>query len=407
MAERPRLLFVWELGGNFGHAAKVVRVAGALADRYDIVVAAQNPVAIRQMAPELQARVLAAPVAQTRRMRPDEADGASFPGVLMQDGWDDPTVLGPLVEAWRTLFDLVGPDVIIAQSAPTALLAARGTGVPRVILGSGYDNPPRAAPMPLFYPEKSGAAEVAARQEAAALATANAVLAKSGVTRMAQFADLLKVERSVLVTWPETDHYADRAAIEPDHPPYLGHVAVQDAGAPVAWAGRGGPRIFAYLRPGSPESVAAFGALLAMAPKADVIIAAPGIVEKEAQLLRSGGAQVVDGPARLGPLLPQCDLGISHCGSGTVAALFHAGVRQLFLPTQMEQSMLARAMGQRGFGLGIIGRYGKAEVAKVIAQVIESQTMGRKIEVALEAIQARGEAPAEERAAAVIAELLP
>ncbi len=407
MAERPRLLFAWELGDNFGHAGKIVCVARALADRYDVFIAAKNPGAIRQMAPDLDARLLPAPVVKTRNMQPDEAPGASFPGMLLQDGWDDPATLAPFVEAWWNLFDLVEPDVLIAQAAPTALLAARGLEMRRVILGSGYDNPPCATPMPLLFPEQAGAADTAARQEAMALATANATLEAAGQPAMAHFCDLLKVDLSLLVTWPELDHYEDRDALQPDLPPFIGPLAVREAGTEVGWVGRDGPRIFAYLRPGSPQSVAAFGALLAMAPRADIVIASPGIIDKEADLLRGAGAQVIDGPVRLAPLLERCDLGISHAGNGTATALLLAGVPQLFLPTQMEQTLFARTLGRRGFGLGIGGRYGKAEVAQAIDRVLGSREMQRRIDSALEGIRAHEETPAEVLAARAVMALCP
>lgn len=411
MSKRPQLLFTWEMGGNYGHANKIVQLAQAVAPWADVTIAAKNPVAIREMAPDLPARLLPAAITNTRPMHPGEPQSACFAGALLQDGWDRADHLSPLVETWRNLLDLVQPDVVIAQAAPTAILAAKtwrksAQHLPIVILGSGYDNPPLTTPMPLFDTRLKGAAQIAAAQEKQALGVGNSVLAQHQIGGQSSFADLIRPELSLLVCWPEIDHYADRAQDAAGAHHYLGPLTTLGAGGQIRWRDRDVPRVFAYLRPNTPQSVAGFGALHARAPDLDVILAAPGIERGEAEQLIARGVQVVDGPAQLDLILGDCDLAISHFGNGVVAACLEHGIPQIGLPSQREQAMLARAMADRGLCLGIEGSYGPAEVDNLIQRVLDTPLYRSNAKAAAAQVTELSSAAAADRAAAKLAELI-
>lgn len=377
-AARPRLLFAWEMGANYGHAVKIACVARHLADAAEIFVAAREPAALRAVAPDLPMTLLPAPFARMRGQHPGEAPPENFPAMLVTEGWDRPETLAALIEAWRSLFDLVRPDVLVAQAAPTATVAARGLGMRTAILGGGYDNPPLAVPMPLFDREK-GKPEVAARQEAEVLAAVNGALRRAGAPEAARFRDLMESDLSLLVTAQPFDHYGDRAALQPDHPPYLGHLAETARGAALHWAGRSGARIFAYLRPGSQTASAALSALDRLGPENDIILAMPGVPETQAARLAARGVQVCDGPVRLDGILGDCDLGISHASNGIGAAFVTAGVPQIGLPGHREQAMFARAIAKAGLGLGIEGRFGADAVVGAIRHALAQDALRTRV----------------------------
>ena len=367
---RPHLLFAWELGENFGHIAKMLGVIRALGDRAEVTVAVRDPAALRRMAPGLPLRLLPAPVAPT--LRPPDADGpgASYPDVLRWCGWHAPEPLAALLESWRALFALLRPDVVIGQAAPTALLAARGGPWRTALLGSGYDAPPRAAPMPPLRWWMDGEAARAADREARVLADANAALARLSLPPLARFADALSVDRFWLACWREIDHYGDRARWEPDHPPYLGQIAETAAGAALDWRDGDRRRLFAYLRHGRTGFAQAAAMFATPAPDWDVIVAAPGAPPAATAPMAAAGARVVDGPVRLDRLLPRCDLGLHHASNGVTAALLAAGAPQIGLPGQTEQLMCARALGDAGLGLALAGRYDAAALRGVVDRAL-------------------------------------
>lgn len=393
----PRLLFAWELGAHFGHVSKITEIVRALGPRAEVFVAAREPAAFRALAPDLPVTLLPAPAAPPRPPASVEDQGISYPDDLRHVGWHAPAPLAALVESWGALFALVKPAMIVAQAAPTALLAARAAGFRAATVGSGYDAPPRGAPMPPFFHWMEGRAEEAARREARVLEKANAALRLRGGPEMGAFADLMRAGPFLLATFPEIDHYGDRSRFEPDHPPYLGQLMTQDRGEALTWRKGARRRIFGYLRPGSAIFDAAVEALAARAGEADVILAAPGASAALKARFAAGPLRLVDGPARLDQLLEACDLGVSHGSNGVAAGFLLAGVPQVALPTHAEQIMVARALGEGGFGLGLVGRYGAREAGAAMDRVLEAPVP--KERAAAVAARMKGARPAGEAVA--------
>lgn len=381
---RPRVLVAWELGGNLGHVTKIARIVEHLQGEVDLHIALREPWQLRFVAPGLSCNLLPAPYAPSRRLHKHEDPAENYAGILLTEGWDQQQKLGGLFEAWRGLFASVNPDVLIAQSAPTALFAARSFGLKTAVVGGGYDNPPLCLPMPVFL--ASSAADrhknfdIAKRQEAQALSTANKVLVDHGVKQADRFCDLITPDLSLLVCWPFDDHYGARHKLQPGHAPYLGPIISYEAGARYRWAERGGARIFAYLRPGAPQAGKGLQALAAMGQRQNVICAAPGLSNEARQSLQDCNVQVEDGPIQLAPLLPDCDLGLSHSSHGISAAFVAAGIRQVCLPNHREQSMHARALAEHGLGVGLEGHFGPETVIKCMADLMDDQAALARIQ---------------------------
>lgn len=402
-----RILFAWEMGANLGHANKITQVARQLQGKMDVTIAARSVIAIRDLDPRLNARLMQAPFMPTRPTRAGEPPGQNYPGALLQEGWDSAKSLIPLMEAWHALFDLVQPDILVAQAAPTALLAARGRGFRKAMLGSGYDAPPRATPMPCFTPDNQDAVILAKAQEADALTQANAALLHYGLPALTAFRDLLDVDRYLLAAYPECDHFPLRAAIEPDHPPYLGQLLSIDSGEEVAWANTGAPRIMAYLRPGTAHCNSGVQGLAALGSGADIILAAPGIAPEQAAQLRARGLQVFDGPVRLDRILPDCDLGMSHGTNGIGAAFIAHGVPQIALPTHREQMLFAQAVATAGLGLGIAGQYGGPQVVEAVRKALNTAKLQARCLAVRDLISANGLDRPARAAADILTDLSP
>jgi hypothetical protein len=353
---RPRILAVWELGANLGHVAKITKVVERLSGEADLYIALIEPWLLRKFEIGFDAVELPAPYAPTRRLREGEDPAANYSGILLTQGWDDQDKLSGLVRAWRGLFDTVRPDVLFVQSAPTALLAARGQKFKTVVLGGGYDNPPLAEPMPLFFasanPDHERLRAIAERQEAEVLHNANSVLENIGAPPADRFCDMLRADLSILACWPFNDHYGERKKIETNHAPYIGPISVTSSGARYDWIKPSGAKILAYLRPGTKPGTTGLRALAGLAERHDVICAAPGLTRKSQDQLRDFGVRIEDGPICLDPLLADCDLGISH--SPGISSVFVAnGIRQLGLPNHREQAMFTRTLASYGLCVGI------------------------------------------------------
>jgi len=360
-----RVLFAWEMGRNFGHVAEVASVATLLArDGAEVFLALQNPGAALAFVGDARIRLLQAPFRAPRRPAPDFRPLA-YPDELLSCGYESAASLVPLLLCWRSLFELVRPDLLVAEAAPTALLAARGMGFARAMLGNGYDIPPPLRPLPaLRYWEKPDSDELQ-RRERAVTATINQALTQLGMARIDALADLLDCEKTFLCTFPELDHYGHRPATV-----YYRNNHNATSGVAVDWSGGAKRRIFAYLRPDAPVFGACLQALAQLPPGHDAIVAAPGLASADCERLGSARMRVLNQPVRLAGLLARCDLGLNHASFGVCSLLAAHGVPSLMFPQHVEQLMLARAMLKAELGLAMVPQADARQIGAAIGRLL-------------------------------------
>lgn len=339
----------WELGGGLGHAGRLKSIALPLRARgHTVSFVLRDLVLTRRLLHGLDIPILQAPVwlHRTAGLPPEQA---SLAEILLGCGYLDADALAGLCEGWRGLFRQGRPDLVIADYAPTAILAARSLGLPSAAVGPGFTMPPADAPLP---PLRGWEAPQPARlraTEARLLDSANRVLAAHGAAPLAHGAGLLLGDHALLCTWPELDHFGRSG-----DGPWLGPNLPQPAGCAPAWPDGGGRRVFAYLRRGVPESADVLAALLRQGCRVlcympDVAAGAPAPVEHP-QLAYAAG------PVALPAALAQCALVVSHAGEAVVAQALLAGRPLLMLPHTAESFLMARRVGQLGAGINAMER---------------------------------------------------
>lgn len=376
MSRPKRILIAWEMGGNFGHAAEIAQLLPWLEGHVEVFAAVRNPATLRAICPSARIKVLAAPFAPDALVAAGDR-ALSYPDVMRYVGWQDPDALAAYLEAWDGLFDLVAPDLLVAQAAPTALLAARSRGLGRIAMGSGYCCPPRAQPMPGFHHWEADDPAELARREDRVVETANTALQARNQAPLRSFSEVFDVEKYLVTSLPELDHYPDRAEMDQGEVRYLGPVIGTHFGARMAWRAEARDRILAYLRPGNPRFEAAIRAFAALSKDTDIILAAPGAPEALAPRLSDTPIRLVRGPVDMAPLLADCDLGVSHASSGQSANFAVAGIPQIGLPNQTEQTMMAHALSKSDLGLGLIGKAKPEDIVRAIEIVKTSVSVAR------------------------------
>jgi UDP:flavonoid glycosyltransferase YjiC (YdhE family) len=339
-----RIAFAWELGGELGHATGCAALAAGLRARgHETRFFFRELHQLRAIRSLAGAAVLQAPIS------PREGEGVgvpdSRPDILLGCGYADPAQLRGLVAGWLTLLRHARPDLVVADDAPTAILAARIERIPAVTFSNGFAIPPPVSPYPPFRVDVPADPARLAANEARVLASVNAVLDGFGLPPEAQLHRHFAVAEDFLCTFPEIDQYGNRPAAR-----YWGPRFSVDIGAHARWPSGRGPRVLAYLR----SSVAPIEALAAAwsARGCRLIACIPGMDDATRARLRRVHATLSDVPVRLAPLLRECDLFVSHGGNAAVAALM-SGVPQLLLPTQYEQFLTALRIEQLGAGVQI------------------------------------------------------
>lgn len=350
------ILFGWELGANLGHVGNFLPLARALRDRGHRIHWA---VAAAAVGPLLDGEGFPWRLAPTVPELPREGPPLSYADILLRFGYADAAGLRRQVEGWRALMQAGGARLVIADFAPTALLAAGSLGLPAMLYSSGFCVPPRVRPAPNLRPWLALPPGRLEALEDAALAGINAVLADLGRPLLDALWRLFEVEEGGLLGFPELDHYARPAAR------YWGSLPDAGLGAPPAWPDAPGSRLFAYLRRGGAHYEAALAALhelglptVAFCPDLPAALearfAAPHLVFSRA-------------PVDLGAA---ADAAVTYAGFATTARFLLAGKPLLLLPGHLEQYLLARRVAELGAGLCVTAGQPPAAVAAALRRVV-------------------------------------
>jgi len=337
-----RLLYAWEFGANFGHVGAFLPLARALRARGHEIrwTVAQTAPAARLLAQEGYTWLQAPTCQETQR----EGPPLSYNDILLRFGYArDEDLLG-LVVAWRELMRLNGAQVVLADHAPTAILAARTLGIPVVLFCFGFFAPPRQRPLPSLRPWLALLPGQLDALENEALASINAVLGHFGQAPFDAVAQLFDVAEDTLLGFPELDHYAERGPAR-----YWGNLPDAGIGDAPAWPNRQGKRIFGYLRTGTRHYEAALAALHALGEPTVVFFpdAPPALLERYAapHLVFSAN------PLALAQTAREADAAVTYASVSTATGFLLKGKPLLLLPGHLEQFLLARRVEEMGAGL--------------------------------------------------------
>lgn len=347
-----RFMMAWELGGGLGHLRDLACLAQALLQRghtVDLVVKdlSMAAAALGEAADAPGLRLWQAPVWLPRLTGLPEP--ASHAELLFHAGYLDAHGLGGLARAWRSLLTQCQPELLLADHAPTALLAARGLPLRTAVFGLAFALPPRRQPLPLLRDWEAPSPDRLAAAEQRALQSCNEVLDRLRVPPLSALHELYDTDEQLLTGWPELDpHLAWRDDPGPRHWGLL------DGPTPSApgrwtWPPTPGPRIVGYLQRSHP-AIAAVLAALRTGPGHTVLHLA-GCSREEAGGLSNVHLQVEPEPLDLPAMLADADLWLGQAGAGATHRVLRAGVPAVLLPLQLEQLLQARRVVALGAGV--------------------------------------------------------
>jgi UDP:flavonoid glycosyltransferase YjiC (YdhE family) len=356
-----RILLTWELGLNFGHLARLLPIAERLkADGHTIMAAARDLHAAAMVLGPAGIPFVQAP--HLTKGIPLAYRATGYADILLSQGWSDRSALWGLTQGWLNLIGMFRPDQMILDYSPTVTLAARIARVPCVLVGNGFELPPLTDPLPAFPGFSWANAEKAFEAEGLAINQANDVLGTHQTPPIGALRDLMSGHTRFLATFPDLDHYGERADAR-----YIGPLLGKIGGRKVAWPKGEGPKIFACLRPDTANVKEILVALKSI--RARVICVASGF--SAAQLVgRCAGDVVVSlGPVELDPLL-DADLCLTYGAEGTIFRFLLAGVRQLVAPWHVETYLAARQLEKVGVGTSLPTAATSRDIANAINERI-------------------------------------
>ncbi|WP_161784306.1 glycosyltransferase [Aquabacterium sp. NJ1] len=371
-----RFLLAWELGDGLGHASRFRPLAqGLRAHGHEVDLMLREIVHARSVLGDLGLRLLQAPFWMHQTVGGPNPT-ISLTEILVGNGYLQPDHLDGLVQGWLAALDLIRPDVLVADYAPTATIAARIKGIPVATVGGGFYLPPDASPLPPFRTWEPIEPGRVAYWEQRVTQTVNTVLARHGVPAVPRLSTILRGEQALLCCWPELDPYQrhDQRHTLPtasDHiDAGLGPTFLNEGGEAPIWPDGDGPCVFAYVR-------STHGDLLPLLQALDqagcrTLCYLPEVAAGRPAPLASPRIRYAGRPVDLAQALPQASLLISHAGEATLAQALLAGVPMLLLPTQAEQFLNAQRVVQLGAGLNAAAHGQPAPYAQLLQTLLHT-----------------------------------
>ena len=337
-----QIMMAWELGGGLGHIASRFAQQDALRARgYRVSVAMRDLRTLYRLRAD-PGPVFAAPNPYGLSLAPQRAM-LSFADILWHDaGLHDPALCAGMIAAWRSLLQETRCNLLMADAAPMATVAAKSLGIPVLRHGNAFLHPPATSPLPVFRDWEQHGADHLPGLEARALEHIHAAGAAYGMTPFDSLAQACCDAPLVLTTLPELDCYGPRTVTA--HQP----ASASGAGETPRWPAGEGPRIFCYLKHDYPFLDRLLGALARTPARCCAFI--DGVRGAPA---RGASIHLHEAPVDTRSAIAECDLVICAAGNGMIAESLLAGKPLLLLPMQTEQYLNARQVVRLGAGLSV------------------------------------------------------
>ncbi|MDX1776624.1 MAG: hypothetical protein R3297_08575, partial [Desulfobulbales bacterium] len=332
-----RIVFAWEFGGGLGHIQYVFPVAKKLHERgHEVICLMKNVIDAERIMGKHGIPVLQAPVWNLKIKQLPMT--YTYIETLFNQGYLVPGALLGMTKAWRKLFEFIDPDLVLADHAPTALIALRGMHIKKALYGQGFFAPPRQSPIPTIIPWMKSPKGVIEYSEKKGKEIINSVLEQTGGPILENLSDLFALDENFLITFKELDHYQSREQTK-----YWGAVINPPGGYSPGWPEvQSVKRIFCYLKSDYPG----LENLLKVLPQIDaaIIVYASGMTEEQVNKFSAANIHYAMEPVDIHRACRESDMVVCHAGIGTVSISLLHGKPLLLLPghNHLEQILTAR-----------------------------------------------------------------
>lgn len=370
MSSHIHIVFAWELGENYGHILKNMALARPLLLKgYKISFILRELSHVSQLKIESEIKIFQAPIWPKRVKAPGIVK--NYSDLLLGIGYDNVHHLKGILAAWRTLFELLEPDLVICDHAPSALIAAKSKKIKVINFGTGFEVPEPQSPFSTLRPWDKIASSELVKSDQSLLQNINTCLLDSGVPSVTDLMSILRPDSNLLCTLPEIDPYIGRK-----NTPYWGPMMEVDKGASPEWPKTDGMKVFIYLR-NDLKFLPHLLKALEILKYSVVIHFIGGVLPNINGLKQLKNIVISQQPLKMSEVMKQADLLICHAGHGVVAnALLH-GLPLMLLPTQQEQKNTVIRLVKLGIAIELNGKESQMQMKKKF-RAIEHQNQYRE-----------------------------
>ncbi|MGH1373633.1 MAG: hypothetical protein ACRBBW_16450 [Cellvibrionaceae bacterium] len=336
---------VWEMGSNLGHLGNLKQVAQrAINDGHTAWIVAKDLERVHQVFDGLPVEFLQAPALRTQSSA--HPITLSFSQLIRNTSYRSREDLCTYIRAWRTLFQLIGPDAVFFDHSPLALAASWGLEFKKVLMGNGFTLPPTQTALFGVFPYSEFTEEQFAtvrKAEYELLQDLAGVYRRLAISPITQVADIYRQADSIVrLTIAEFDHFGAR--------PVGGYVGVWPSfgGAKAIWKTSNKRRVFAYLQPF--EKLPLLLSQLAQA-EIEVLVYSPTLNPADRDRLSTPFISFSDEPLDLRQVSESVDFAVTHGNHDTSVQLSLLGIPLMTIPRHQEQYFFSIRHEQQGFGV--------------------------------------------------------
>ncbi|MET0438841.1 MAG: hypothetical protein ABW043_15230 [Devosia sp.] len=326
---RPRVLLAWEGGAGRGHAVTLKVIAQALHDEVFCDAALCRLDHASELQPHCDSVFQGARLSVNRSRReaagnPHVATWGDFLGDL--NFWN-PQFLIAQIKWWLDTIKARKSQLVVADFAPCAQLAAQIAGIPSVAVGTGYSVPPSGLDrFPFLLPEYTKL--VFAEDEL--LRAVNMALVHFGARPLARLSDIYSESTAMPRTISGLDPYKG-ARRAPLLPPLNERLPRPDGS---------GDEVFFYFSASETENHALVDALIGLDLPMRAFI--PGASAETKELFIEAGVTVETRPSSFEEINRRSRL-LLHSGQhGTLCMGLGMGIGQVAFPQHLEHHFHAR-----------------------------------------------------------------
>lgn len=385
-----RVLLANEFGSGRGHVVSLLRTAQALGPGFVFEAALCRRAFQDELAP-LNAVIHDGPHLAYRprgRSGPDAVVTATWGEFLGDRGFDRPDRLRDVLGWWHQVISSRRIDLVIADYAPLALMAARALGVPSVATGQGYGLPPDHLPV---FPVLHGTGERRLHDEARLLDNVNQAAAGIGLQALQGLPEIYRATRAIVRSLPLLDPYAEHR-LQPHVMPEV------DISTDVADAGE---EVFVYFSTrelADPQVVAAL-ADLPLPRRGYLPLASAEIAAR----LAASGMILEPAPVPVDLIARRSRLVLNAGQHGILCLGLFAGLPQVCLPQHLEQDFHARRAEAAGVArvLSAHGRSRDRIVETILAAWSDASLTARAVDLAQDLRRNAPRSPPEDARAAL------
>lgn len=341
MPRPKKVLLAWQIGDGRGHITKLRVIGESLKEAGLQCSAALADLEFSDELAHVASTILAAPKLpyfHGLRAQAGYPPAATYGEFLGDLGFASSRIVAEHLGHWRGIIEKIRPDVVIAEQAPSALLAARTLSIFCVSLGTTYTLPPTSLDrFPVLLDEfyRCKWSEVQMCQ------AINDAIAPFGMPQLTRLAELYTADLALPVGIKILDPY-DAHRREKRIPPDVGPDPIEQP-----WR-RERKEVFAYLSTGNRFDAMVIEALAKLKLPLRVYVA--GVNAEWEVKFRKAGIRIESRPVRPFQIMRRSRV-LFHSGSyGTTCLGIYAGISQVAAPQQLEQLFNARKLQEAGGG---------------------------------------------------------